>query len=78
MQDTQIEVGLTMTMNLGNFESLKIDSSLRDYPRQKPGGGVETPKEAYERIFNFVNARLEEKVKIVRAEKEEEDSRGGY
>lgn len=73
----EIEVGLSMTMNLGNFESLRIESSLRDYPRER-NGEMESVKQAHERIFNFVNTRLQEKVSAVRREVNEEDSQGGY
>lgn len=66
----EVEVSMGYTIRTGNFESLRIDVSVRD--TQQPG---ETVKESYERVFGFVNKRLNEKASIVR---EELESEGGY
>ena len=66
----EVEVRMGYTINMGDFESLRIDISIRD--TQQPG---ESKREAHERVFNFVNKRLQEKVTIVR---QEQESAGGY
>lgn len=66
----KVRVGMGYTVNMGDFESLRIDISVED--SQQPGEGA---KEAHERVFNFVNRRLQEKVTIVR---QEQESAGGY
>jgi len=69
----KVSVGLSYTINMGNYESFKIDLGVEDY--QQPG---ETAKEAHERVFNFVNKRLAAKVEKVRKELEDMESQGGY
>ena len=66
----EVEVGMGYTINMGDYESLRIDISIRD--TQQPG---ESAKEAHERVFNFVNRRLQDKVNTVRREQE---AAGGY
>lgn len=59
-KQTKIGVSLGLTLNLGNFESFRMDFSLEDYKRPD-----ETVKDAHERVFNFVHRRLMEKAKEV-------------
>jgi len=56
--DTKVTVGLGYTLNLGNFQSLRIDLSVSDSKRNG-----ETTGEAFERVYAFVEQRLAEKVK---------------
>lgn len=70
---TKIKCQMGMTINMGNFESLRIDIGLEDDQREG-----ESVKEAHERVFNFVNRRLQEKVSIVRQELGEGEQQGGY
>ncbi len=56
--ETKVTVGLGYTLNLGNFQSLRIDLSVADNKREG-----ETTSEAFERVYNFVEAKLAEKVK---------------
>lgn len=70
---TKIKCQMGMTINMGNYESLRIDIGLED--DQRDGESV---KDAHERVFNFVNRRLQEKVSIVRQELGESEQQGGY
>ncbi len=56
--ETKVTVGLGYTLNLGNFQSLRIDLSVSDSKRNG-----ETTSEAFERVYAFVEQRLSEKVK---------------
>jgi hypothetical protein len=56
--ETKVTVGLGYTLNLGNFQSLRIDLSVTDSKRNG-----ETTGEAFERVYAFVEQRLAEKVK---------------
>lgn len=53
----RVTASVGYTVNVGNFESLRIDLGVEDVKR--PG---ETLKEANARLFNFVNDELEDKV----------------
>lgn len=56
--DTKVTVGLGYTLNLGNFQSLRIDLSVSDNKREG-----ENTTDAFERVYAFVEAKLAEKVK---------------
>jgi hypothetical protein len=64
-EETKVTVGLGYTLNLGNFQSLRIDLSISDNKRED-----ETTSVAFERVYNFVEAKLAEKVKEASAELE--------
>lgn len=49
----QIRYSKGVTLNTGNFESVRIDLSLEDEPR-----GEETHAQAYNRIKDWVEARV--------------------
>jgi hypothetical protein len=55
---TKVTVGLGYTLNLGNFQSLRIDISIADNKREG-----ETANEAFERVYKFVEEKLAEKVR---------------
>lgn len=56
-ENTKVTVGLGYTLNLGNFQSLRIDLSISDNKRDG-----ETTSEAFERVYAFVEKKLTEKV----------------
>lgn len=56
--NTKVTVGLGYTLNLGNFQSLRIDLSVSDNKREGENTG-----EAFERVYKFVEEKLAEKVK---------------
>ena len=56
-ENTKVTVGLGYTLNLGNFQSLRIDLSITDNKREG-----ENTNEAFERVYAFVEKKLTEKV----------------
>ena len=57
-EETKVTVGLGYTLNLGNFQSLRIDISITDNKRDG-----ENTNEAFDRVYGFVETKLAEKVK---------------
>lgn len=55
---TKVSVGLGYTLNLGNFQSLRIDLSVTDNKREG-----ENTNDAFERVYKFVEEKLAEKVR---------------
>jgi hypothetical protein len=62
---TKVRVGLGYTLNLGNFQSLRIDLEITDNKREG-----ENTSEAFDRVYAFVEDRLSEKVQEASAELE--------
>jgi hypothetical protein len=62
-ESTKVTVALGYTLNLGNFQSLRIDLGVEDSRRDG-----ENINEAFERVYSFVEAKLGEKVKEASAE----------
>ena len=56
-EETKVSVNLGYTLNLGNFQSLRIDVSVTDNKREG-----ENTNEAFERVYSFVETKLQEKV----------------
>lgn len=65
MPNTNVRVELQYTMNLGNYESLKIMIGVEDYQRDG-----ETINEATERVYSFVENKLSEKITEEKSAKE--------
>jgi hypothetical protein len=64
-EETKVKIGLGYTLNLGNFQSLRIDLEVQDNKRDG-----ETTSEAFERVYAFVEAKLTEKVSEAKSEVE--------
>lgn len=62
-ENTKVSVTLGYTLNLGNFQSLRIDLAVTDNKREG-----ENTNDAFERIYKFVEDKLAEKVKEASAE----------
>ncbi len=56
-EQTKVNVTLGYTLNLGNFQSLRIDLGIEDSRRDG-----ETITEAFDRVYSFVETKLTEKV----------------
>lgn len=56
-QTTRVRVSLKFVKNLGNYESIHIDLGVEDYLREN-----ENVDEAMNRVYNYVEAKLLEKV----------------
>jgi hypothetical protein len=66
-QETKVNVTLGYTLNLGNFQSLRLDLGVIDSKRDG-----ETTEQAFDRVYKFVEDKLTEKIK----EAQEEASEG--
>ena len=62
-EETKVRVALGYTLNLGNFQSLRIDLEVTDNKRDG-----ENTNEAFERVYAFVEEKLAAKVKEASAE----------
>jgi hypothetical protein len=56
-EDTKVRVALGYTLNLGNFQSLRIDVEVSDNKREG-----ENTDQAFERVYAFVEDKLSSKV----------------
>lgn len=61
--DTKVNVALGYTLNLGNFQSLRIDLGVEDSRRDG-----EKIDDAFERVYSFVESKLAEKIKEASSE----------
>lgn len=65
--DTKVSVTLGYTLNLGNFQSLRVDIGVVDSVREG-----ETTNDAANRVYDFVEAKVVEKVQEAKSELTEE------
>jgi hypothetical protein len=62
-ESTKVNVTLGYTLNLGNFQSLRLDLGVVDSKRDG-----ETTAEAFERVYKFVEDKLTEKIQEAKSE----------
>ena len=62
-KDTKVSITLGYTLNLGNFQSLRLDLGVTDSKRD--GENVD---QAFERVYKFVEDKLTEKINEAKAE----------
>ena len=60
---TKVNVTLGYTLNLGNFQSLRLDLGVTDSAKNE-----ETVDQAFERVYKFVEDKLTEKIKEAQEE----------
>lgn len=63
---TSVTVNLGYTLNLGNFQSLRVDLGCTDFLREG-----EEKEAAMDRVYNFVEAQVIQKVSDAKKELEE-------
>lgn len=66
MEDTKVTVTLGYTLNLGNFQSLRLDLGVTDSKRDG-----ENTDQAFERVYKFVEDKLAAKIAEAKVELEE-------
>ena len=66
MEDTKVSVTLGYTLNLGNFQSLRLDLGVTDTRREG-----ENTDQAFERVYKFVEDKLTNKISEAKSELEE-------
>jgi hypothetical protein len=64
---TKVNVTLGYTLNLGNFQSLRLDLGVVDNARNG-----ETVDQAFERVYKFVEDKLTAKIKEAQEEASED------
>ncbi len=67
MEDTRVSVTLGYTLNLGNFQSLRLDLGVVDSKRDG-----ENTDQAFERVYQFVEDKLTAKIAVAKSELNEE------
>jgi len=66
MEETKVSVTLGYTLNLGNFQSLRLDLGVIDSKREG-----ENTDQAFERVYKFVEDKLTDKIKEAQTEASE-------
>jgi hypothetical protein len=66
MEETKVSVTLGYTLNLGNFQSLRLDLGVTDSKRDG-----ENTDQAFERVYKFVEDKLAAKISEAKVELEE-------
>jgi len=61
--ETKVNVALGYTLNLGNFQSLRIDIGVEDSLRKD-----EHVDEAFNRVYGFVEQKLVDKIQEAKTE----------
>lgn len=64
-ETTNVSVTLGYTLNLGNFQSLRVDIGVTDFVRSG-----ETTGSAVDRVYTFVEEKVMEKVQEAKLELE--------
>lgn len=64
--NTSVTVNLGYTLNLGNFQSLRVDLGCTDFLREG-----EDKESAMDRVYNFVESQVIQKVSDAKKELEE-------
>lgn len=62
-ENTKVSVTLGYTLNLGNFQSLRLDLGIVDSRREG-----ENINDAFERVYSFVESKLTEKLNEAKSE----------
>jgi hypothetical protein len=62
-ENTKVSVALGYTLNLGNFQSLRLDLGVVDSKRDS-----ENTEQAFDRVYKFVEDKLTEKIKEAQLE----------
>lgn len=66
-EETKVSVTLGYTLNLGNFQSLRVDLGVIDNKREN-----ENTNDAFERVYKFVEDKLTEKINEAKLEVNEQ------
>ena len=68
MEETKVSVTLGYTLNLGNFQSLRLDLGVTDSRRDG-----ENTDQAFERVYQFVESKLTQKISEAKLELDENE-----
>jgi hypothetical protein len=67
-ESTKVSVTLGYTLNLGNFQSLRLDLGVVDSKRDG-----ENTEQAFDRVYKFVEDKLTEKIQEAQSEADNKD-----
>jgi hypothetical protein len=67
MEETKVSITLGYTLNLGNFQSLRLDLGVVDSKRDG-----ENTEQAFDRVYKFVEDKLQEKIAEAQSELSEQ------
>ena len=67
MEETKVSVTLGYTLNLGNFQSLRLDLGVVDSKRDG-----ENTDQAFDRVYKFVEDKLQSKIAEAQSELSEQ------
>ncbi len=67
-ENTKVSVTLGYTLNLGNFQSLRLDLGVVDSKRDS-----ENTEQAFDRVYKFVEDKLTEKIQEAQSEADSTD-----
>ena len=67
-ESTKVSVTLGYTLNLGNFQSLRLDLGVIDSKRDG-----ENTEQAFDRVYKFVEDKLTEKIQEAQSEADNKD-----
>ena len=67
-ENTKVSVTLGYTLNLGNFQSLRLDLGVLDSKRDG-----ENTEQTFYRVYKFVEDKLTEKIKEAQSEADSND-----
>ena len=67
MEETKVSVTLGYTLNLGNFQSLRLDLGVIDSKRDG-----ENTEQAFDRVYKFVEDKLQTKISEAQSELSEQ------
>ena len=62
-EQTKVKVSLGFTANIGNFQAVRVDIGIEDHRRDG-----ETMDAAVDRVYKYVEAKLEERLEDTVAE----------
>jgi hypothetical protein len=62
-EETKVSITLGYTLNLGNFQSLRLDLGVVDSKREG-----ESTNDAFERVYGFVEQKLITKINDAKSE----------
>ena len=67
-ENTKVSVTLGYTLNLGNFQSLRLDLGVIDSKRDG-----ENTEQTFDRVYKFVEDKLTEKIQEAQSEADSND-----
>lgn len=65
---TKVTVSIGYTLNTGDYESLRLNIGVEDESRRMANGEFETVEATFDRVYGFVERKLEDKLLETKAQ----------